>query len=77
MAKCGLCQTGVSRLHKFDYGTKASWVCTACNSRLNNGRQLGRGVALGRVNLLLKLAYIVGNLATLKGRDLLLGRTSR
>lgn len=77
MAKCRLCQVAVTRLHKFDYGEKASWVCTACNSRLNNGKQLGRDTSLTRFSLLMKLAYVVGNLATLRGRQLLLGNKKK
>lgn len=72
MAKCGLCRTAVNKLHKFEYSNKISWVCTACNSRLNNGHQLSRVTSLTRLGLLLELASIIGNLVTAKGRKALL-----
>jgi hypothetical protein len=71
MANCALCKVGANKLYRYNSKNKVSWVCTACNSRLNNGRQLNRTKVLNRINLIGQLAYVFANLVTTKGRKLL------
>lgn len=71
MAKCGLCSTSVTRLHQYISKNKTSYICTACNSNLSNGKLLNRSTSLSRLGLLLKLAYISANLATARGKKML------
>lgn len=74
MAKCAICSLSVDKLHRWASKDRVSWICTMCNSRLNNGLQLNRTTGLTRLGLLVQLAYIAANLVTVKGRQLILSK---
>lgn len=74
MALCASCHTHTNKLHRFQIKNKVSWVCTACNSGVHNGRQLGRKSSLTRTGLLLQIASLIGKLASSKGRADLLNK---
>lgn len=74
MALCASCHIQTNKLHKLQIKTKISWVCTACNSGVSNGRQLGRRSSLTRTGLLMQIASLIGKLASSKGRTDLLNK---
>jgi hypothetical protein len=73
MANCALCHVASNKLYQSRSKNKVSWICTACNSRLNNGRQLNRTKIFSRLTLFAQLAYVFGHLVTNKGRKVLKG----
>lgn len=69
--KCSLCKVSVNKLFKYELKKRVSWICLSCNSRLNNARRLGRK-SLSRLGLISQIAFIIGNLVTVRGKNFLL-----
>lgn len=76
MRKCYSCHTPVLRTYQVPSFNNIR-VCTACRSQLYNSRQLGRGKLLNRMQLLMLQAKLFAQLATRRGKELLLKAINR